>query len=46
VPAALDIAEPTVLAAVPTPDVTVSTMPPLLSSAIIPPRRLTPSLRT
>jgi len=26
---------------VPTPDVTVSTMPPLLSSAIIPPRRLT-----
>jgi DNA polymerase-4 len=46
VPAALVTAEPTVLAAVPTPDVTVSTMPPLLSSAIIPPRKLTPSLRT
>jgi hypothetical protein len=39
VPAAVVTTEPTVLAAVPTPDVTVSSIPPLLSSAIIPPRK-------
>jgi hypothetical protein len=39
VPAAVVTTEPTVLAAVPTPEATVSNIPPLLSSAIIPPRK-------
>jgi hypothetical protein len=39
VPAAVVTTEPTVLAAVPTPEATVSSTPPLLSSAIIPPRK-------
>ena len=39
VPAAVVTTEPTVLAAVPTPEATLSSIPPLLSSAIIPPRK-------
>jgi len=46
VPAAVVTTEPTVLAAVPTPEATESSIPPLLSSAIIPPRKLTLSLST
>jgi len=46
VPAAEVTTDPTVLAAVPTPDATVSSIPPpLFSSAIVPPRRRTPSTR-
>jgi hypothetical protein len=43
VPAALVTTEPTVLAAVPTPEATVSRTPLVLSSAIVPPRRRMPS---
>jgi hypothetical protein len=42
VPAAVVTADPTVLAAVPTPEATVSSTPPLLSSAIIPPWKPAP----
>jgi hypothetical protein len=45
VPAAVVTTDPTVLAAVPTPEATVSTTPLSFSSAIAPPRRRTPSPR-